>query len=71
MKIKRKNIIVGYRQMLGYNQKEFAELLGISKNSYYLKENGKVSFNDKEKMIFKNKVSNIFPEITIDDIFFN
>src|SRR5699024_8756854 len=47
------NKIKGYRNMLNLNQKEMAELLGISKQSYWNKENGKNEFSDKEKIIIK------------------
>ena len=65
-----KNKIVGYRKMLGKTQLEMSELLSISRQSYYLKENGKISFKDEEKLIIKNLLIPIFPMITIDDIFF-
>ncbi|MFW3653469.1 helix-turn-helix transcriptional regulator [Vagococcus fluvialis] len=62
--------VAGYRKMLNCTQEEMGEKLGISKQSYYLKEKGKSSFSDKEKLIFKNLLKNIFPDITIDTIFF-
>lgn len=65
-----KNIIAGYRTMLGFNQQEMANALGISRQAYYTKEKGVVPFSDNEKMIFKEMVSDIIPEITIDKIFF-
>lgn len=64
------NKIAGYRKMLGKNQVEMAKEFKISRQSYYLKENGKVPFTDKEKIIFKKLLLPIFPSITIDDIFF-
>lgn len=63
--------LAGYRKMLGKTQFEMAEVFSISRQSYYLKEKGKTAFNDKEKLIFKNLLKPIFPNITIDDIFFN
>lgn len=66
----KKNIVKGYRAMLGKTQKEMAEILKISPQSYYNKENGKVEFKDSEKITFKNLVKNYFPEITLEDIFF-
>lgn len=65
-----KDIIAGYRTMLGFNQQEMANVFGISRQAYYTKESGQVPFSDKEKLIFKEMVSQIFPEITIDQIFF-
>ncbi|MGY3748296.1 helix-turn-helix transcriptional regulator [Vagococcus salmoninarum] len=64
------NIIAGYRRMLGYTQNDIAQLLKISKQSYWLKENGRVAFSDKEKVIFRNLLVSIFPDISIDEIFF-
>ncbi|KRK40394.1 hypothetical protein FC07_GL000953 [Loigolactobacillus bifermentans DSM 20003] len=56
--------------MLGFNQSQMAKELGISKQSYYAKESGNVHFTDDEKAKFKGLVVAIFPNITIDDIFF-
>ncbi|ELY5748096.1 helix-turn-helix transcriptional regulator [Streptococcus uberis] len=64
------NKVRGYRTMLGLTQKEMADELGISKQSYYNKENGIVSFRDSEKIQIKNLVVQLFPSITIDEIFF-
>lgn len=64
------NKIVGYRNMLCMTQKEMSALFGISPQAYWKKEKGIVPFSDREKIIFKNKVKFIFPNITIDEIFF-
>ena len=37
--------LVGKRNELGITQEKMSELLGISKNNYNLKENGKLDFN--------------------------
>lgn len=65
------NKVKGYRVMLGLTQKELGEKLGCSYQSISSKEKGETQFNDKEKIIFKNLVKQLFPNITIDDIFFN
>lgn len=65
-----KNKIRGYRAMLGKTQKEMAKALNISPQSYYNKENRNVSFKDGEKLLFKKLVADLFPDITIEDIFF-
>ncbi|MFU2221892.1 helix-turn-helix transcriptional regulator [Streptococcus pluranimalium] len=65
-----KNKVRGYRNMLGKSQEEMGKLLGMTKQSYYSKENGKVAFSDKEKLEFKKLLLPIFPEITLEDIFF-
>lgn len=69
--MKRLNKPAGYRAMLGYTQEKMAEKIGInSKQLYSMKERGIISFNDNEKRLFKNIVSEFEPNITIDDIFF-
>lgn len=65
-----KNVLKGYRTMLGYTQNEMAKLLDISRQSYYMKESGKTPFTDSEKVIIKKEIATIFPNITIDEIFF-
>lgn len=65
-----KNRIAGYRKMLGCTQTEMAKKFDISKQSYYLKENGKVPFTDNEKKEFKKMLQPFFDSITIDEIFF-
>lgn len=65
-----KNKIAGYRRMLGHTQTTMAKEFGISKQAYWKKERGDTEFNDREKIQFKEMLKPIFPEITIDDIFF-
>ncbi|WP_312460594.1 XRE family transcriptional regulator [Proteiniclasticum sp.] len=62
--------VKGYRNFLGFSQERMGQQLGISKQAYNLKENGKTPFSDREKIIFKNLLQEVFPEITIDEIFF-
>ena len=64
------NKIAGYRKMLGMTQKEMAKHFNISSQAYWQKEKKKVPFSDKEKVIFKGLLKSIFPNITIDEIFF-
>lgn len=66
-----KNKLAGYRKMLGYTQSQIAKEFGISKQSYWLKEKGEVAFSDKEKIKFKSLLQPLFPNITIDEIFFD
>lgn len=68
--MKKINKVKGYRSMLGKTQEEMAIGLGISLQSYHNKENGHVSFKDSEKTTIKKMLLPIFPEITIEDIFF-
>lgn len=63
--------VAGYRKMLGMTQKEMAQQFNISTQAYWQKEKGKTPFSDNEKILFKNKLKTIFPNITIDEIFFN
>ncbi|WP_314394028.1 transcriptional regulator [uncultured Abiotrophia sp.] len=64
------NKVRGYRMMLGMSQHQMGIELGISKQSYYKKEKGISQFKDIEKVRFKEMLKSIFPDITIDDIFF-
>lgn len=64
------NYIAGYRVMLGKTQQEMGEMLNISKQSYYLKENGKVAFTDDEKVRFTEIINEKMPDVTLLDIFF-
>lgn len=64
------NKLKGYRNMINETQEDWANLLGIRRETYNLKENGKVQFSDKEKMIIKNHVSKKIPYITIEELFF-
>lgn len=65
-----KNKIAGYRVMLGKTQKQMGEILGITPQSYSAKENGKRAFKDGEKIIIKNMILVLFPDITYEDLFF-
>lgn len=65
------NRIIGYRKMLGWTQLDMARHLCISLQAYRMKEKGKTPFNDKEKVIFKELLQELFPKITIDEIFFS
>lgn len=65
------NKVAGYRKMLGFTQKGMAKKFGISTQAYWKKEKGDTQFNDKEKLLFKELLKPLFPEITIDEIFFS
>lgn len=64
------NKVRGYRNMLGLSQKEMAKKLNISANAYRSKESGKVDFKDSEKIIIKEMILPLFPEVTLEEIFF-
>lgn len=63
--------VKGYRVMLGKSQDEMAKLFGITKQAYSAKERGVNRFTDKEMIAIKEMLKPIFPEITIDEIFFS
>jgi len=62
--------VKGYRAMLGKTQQEMAEMFGISKQAYSAKERGISRFSEEEMLTIKSMLRDIFPEITIDEIFF-
>ncbi|HFI0237745.1 TPA: helix-turn-helix transcriptional regulator [Streptococcus suis] len=61
----------GYRVMLGLTQKNMADKFGISLQSYNNKETGKTSFTDRERLIIRDLVREIKPDITIDELFYS
>lgn len=66
-----KNKVKGYRIMLGLTQQEVANKLNISISSYINKESGRTSFKDDEKMVFKKMLLPYFPNINLEEIFFD
>ena len=62
--------VKGYRNMLNLSQKEVGDMLGLSKQSFSLKERGNLIFTIDEMKTLKNLFSSINPHITIEDIFF-
>lgn len=64
------NKIRGYRCMLGLTQSDLAILLNLSAQSISNKERGITSFTDEEKLKIRALVSEIKPDITIDEIFY-
>lgn len=65
------NKIVQCRKALGYTQLDMAKKLNVSRQSYYRKEKGYVSFNDTEKMFLLETFRELFPQLTIDELFFS
>ena len=65
-----KNKIRGYRNMLGMTQEQLGAKLGITKQAYQRKEVGRAAFSDLEKLTFKKLLLPLFPNITLEDIFF-
>lgn len=66
----RKTKVKGYRVMLGKTQQDMANLFGITKQAYSAKERGVSRFSDNEMIAIKNMLLPLFPEITIDQIFY-
>lgn len=62
--------ISNYRKALGYTQNDMAKKFGISLQAYYRKEKGYTPFTDKEKVLFINIIKPMFPNTTIESIFF-
>ena len=63
--------ISNYRGFLGKTQKDMADLLGISLQAYWNKENNKTPFNDTEKKIIKKLIEPHFPKVSYEELFFN
>ena len=65
------NKLAGYRKMLGKTQEDMAFIFRISRQAYSNKEKGKTPFKDDEKQLIKELLQPLFPDITIDEIFFS
>ena len=59
-----------YRKAIGYTQTDMAKIFGISLQAYYRKVKGYTPYTDKEKVMFKDLVKPLFPNVTIDSLFF-
>lgn len=64
------NKLKGYRNMINATQEDFANLLGITRRSYILKENGVISIKDKEKVIIRDYLKSKNVNVTIEELFF-
>lgn len=64
------NKVFGYRKMVGITQKQAAEHLGISTNTFANKEKGKNEFTKSEMKSFHILVSKNMPNIKLEEIFF-
>ncbi|WP_105965597.1 helix-turn-helix transcriptional regulator [Staphylococcus chromogenes] len=65
------NKVLGYRKMLNKTQREIAELIGVSEQTFRNKEKGKVSFKKEEMVKFKNFLEESgLHDVTIEKIFF-
>lgn len=59
-----------YRKFSGYTQSDLARFLGISLQSYWKKENGKVPFSDEEKIKVRDILGKHDSSLTIEKLFF-
>lgn len=64
------NKIKGYRNMIGFSQKEMGKVLGIAEATYRNKENGKSSFKESEIELFYQTLLAKGVDIKVSDIFF-
>ena len=60
--------LIGKRNEMGYTQEKMAKELGISKNNYYLKENGKLDFNLSEVKKILKILNASYEEIFLTDL---
>lgn len=67
----KKNLVRGYRSVLGISQSDMAKKLGMSTNTYADKENGKRFFTDIEMLKFKDLLRSRGIKVEVQDIFFN
>lgn len=65
------NKLAGYRRMIGITQLQISEILGISTTTYSFKENMKTEFTRSEMIKITKCLKNYFPNITMDEIFFD
>ena len=70
MEISKLDKIAGYRKMLNLTQDDMANLLGISLSSYNKRENGRVDFSDKQKIIIRDIITRHFPNENMESLFF-
>ncbi|MBF0848561.1 helix-turn-helix domain-containing protein [Streptococcus danieliae] len=68
--MKRCDKLAGYRAMLKKTQKDFAELIKVTNQTYSKKENGQIPFKPKEMETLKNYIKETYSDVTIDSLFF-
>lgn len=59
------------RRFKGLTQSDMADILSISSQWYWKKEKGITDFNNSEMIVLRDLFREDFPDISIDDIFFN
>lgn len=61
--------LIKLRHALGFSQQEIADILGITKGAYSLKENGKRNFNQQEIGMIFTKFNEVDTNLNMQDIF--
>lgn len=61
--------LLGYRTMLGLNQKQLGAKIGMSNTNYCKKELGKAEFRADEMFKIMKVINEKFPLITMEQIF--
>lgn len=57
------------RKQFGFTQKEIAEIIGITKSAYSLKENGHRKFNQTELLTIYSKFKLMNKNLNMQDFF--
>lgn len=61
--------LIKLRHALGFSQQELADVLGITKGAYSLKENGRRNFNQREIGLIFTKFNEVDTSLNMQDIF--
>ena len=61
--------LIGYRTMLGLNQKQLGNYIGMSASNYCKKETGKAEFRADEMIKIMKLINAKYPTITMEYIF--
>lgn len=61
--------LIKLRHALGFSQQELADVLGITKGAYSLKENGRRNFNQREIGFIFTKFNEVDTSLNMQDIF--
>ena len=59
----------GYRTMAGFTQEDLARLLGISRLSFILKENGERRFTESQEHMIFSYLKEKLPDLKKEDVF--
>lgn len=62
------NLVASYRRMTGKTQSYFADVLGISLNSYANKENGRTQFTQQEMHLFYSELKKYISDMALTPV---